>query len=149
MNLEGAAASLLEQFPDGLRSELQRQEQSLERFGTFAFTGFGIVLGLGVLGLLYWIFERMIANDTQVLPGILLMAFIIFSALTLAYVVRVEMLKDKRKKLGMLPAPNSLPPATTGKLLEESHYEPATSIIDHTTELLIPRTKPSDENKNS
>lgn len=147
MNLEGAAASLLGQFPDGERTDLQRRERNLERFGNFAFTGFAIVLGLGVLGLLYWIFDRMIVGDAGLLSGILLMAFIIFSALTLSYVVRVEMLEEKRKKLGRIPNP-TLPAATTGKLLEESRSEPVPSIIDHTTELLVPQTKPSDENTN-
>ncbi|MEQ1644854.1 MAG: hypothetical protein ABL959_15500, partial [Pyrinomonadaceae bacterium] len=117
MNLEGAAASLLEQFPDGQRTDLQREERNLERFGKVAFTGFGIVLFLGVLGLLYWIFDRMIVGDAGLLSGILLMAFIIFSALALTYVVWQESLKEKRAKLGRTPNP-TLPAATTGKLLE-------------------------------
>lgn len=145
MNLEGAAASLLEQFPDGVRSELQKQEARLERFGAFAFTGFGIVLAIGVLGLLYWIFDRMVAGSLQLPPGVLLMAFIIFSALALTYVVWQENLKEKRAKLGTSPNP-VLPAAATGKLLEPSRSEPVPdSIVDNTTELLVPRPKSSED----
>ncbi len=146
MNLEGAAASLLEQFPDGLRSELQKQEQSLERFGAVAFTGLGIVGGIAFIAMIYAIITKMILSGSQPVAGVLFAAFLIFAALMLAYVVWRESLKEKRQKLGVLPAANPLPAATTGKLLEESHFEPAPSIIDHTTELLVSRTKRSDEN---
>lgn len=136
MNLEGAAASLLEQFPDGQRSELQKQERNLERFGAVAFTGFGIVLLIGILGLLYWIFDKMVISEADPLAGILLMAFIVFAALTLGYVYRLEALKEKRANLGKHPNPE-LPAPTTGKLLEESKFEPVpTSVVEGTTELL-------------
>lgn len=135
MNLEGTVASLLEQFPDGARSELQKQEQKLERFGNIAFTGFAVVLGLGVLGLLYWILDKMVIGEASPLPGILLMAFIVFAALTLSYVVMNEHLKEKRAKLGKLP--DQLPAAKTGKLLDESRFEPVpTSVTEGTTQLL-------------
>ncbi len=138
MNLEGSAASFLEQFPDGVRSELQKQERNLERFGSVAFTGFGIVLGIGVLGLLYWIFDKVVLSGSDPLQGILLMAFIIFASLMLGYVVRRESLNEKRQKLGMAPVPTyPLPDASTDKLLHESTVEPVPSIVEHTTELLV------------
>lgn len=134
MNLEGSAASLLEQFPGGVRSDLQRQERNLERFGKVAFTGFGIVIGIAILGILYAILTKMILSGTQPWSGALLMAFIVFAALTLGYVLRRESLNEKRQKLGMTPAPaNSLPDPTTGKLLEESTFEPVPSVVEHTT----------------
>jgi len=140
MNLEGTVASLLEQFPDGARSELQKQERDLERFGAVAFTGFAIAVGLGILGLLYWIFTQMVLGKADPLAGILLMAFIIFAALTLTYVVTNEHLEDKRAKLGKLP--HHLSPATTGKLLDESRFEPVpTNITEGTTELLKVRKR--------
>lgn len=140
MNLEGTVASLLEQFPDGARSELQKQERNLERFGAVAFTGFAIAVGLGILGLLYWIFTRMVLGKADPLAGILLMAFILFAALTLSYVVMNEHLKEKRAKLGKLP--DRLPAAKTSKLLDESRFEPiTTSVTEGTTELLKVRKR--------
>ena len=142
VNLEGTTASLLEQFPDGTRSDLQRKEQSLDRFGSVAFTGFGIVIGVGLLWLLYYIFERMVLSGKQPVPGILLIAFIIFAGLSLGYVFWREHLSEKRSKLGKSPNAE-LPTATTGKLLEEPTFEPVPSVVEHTTELLtkIPRSR--------
>ncbi len=68
------------------------------------------------------------------------MAFIIFAALTLSYVVMNEHLKEKRAKLGELP--DQLPAAKTGKLLDESRFEPiTTSVTEGTTELLKVRKR--------
>ncbi len=146
MNLEGSAASLLEQFPDGTRSDLKRQERNLERFGSIVFTGFGIMVCIFVIVLLYAILTNMILSGTQPFFGALAMAFIIFAALTLTYVIRRESLNEKRQKLGVLPDTNSLPGATTGKLLEGSTIEPVPSVVEHTTELLT-RNKAKDPNR--
>jgi|CXWL01.1.fsa_nt_gi ABC-type transport system involved in cytochrome bd biosynthesis fused ATPase/permease subunit len=132
MNLEGSAASLLEQFPDGTHSDLKRQERNLERFGSIAFGGFGVVIVLAVCGMIYWIVTKAIISGDSPLAGILLVAFIIFAALTLAYVILRESLNEKRAKLGVSAKPD-LPAATTGKLLRESTIEPAPSIIENTT----------------
>lgn len=135
MNLEGTAASVLEQFPDGSRSDLQRQERNLERFGKVAFTGFGIVIGVAVLGMLYTVLDRFILSGDSPVTGIIFIAFAIFAALSLGYVIWRESLNEKRAKLGV-PANAELPTATTGKLLEESKFEPVPSVVEGTTELL-------------
>ena len=139
MNLESTAASLSEQFPDRERYELTKREQQLERFGQFAFGGFGIVLLIGIAGLIYTILTKMVLVGQQPLAGILLIAFIIFAALTLAYVVFAEDLKDRRKR-GRAEAgqgPSELQePAVTSRLLEEREFIPAGSVTEKTTDLL-------------
>ncbi|MFN0139852.1 MAG: hypothetical protein ACKVQW_07160 [Pyrinomonadaceae bacterium] len=137
MNLEGSAASLLEQFPDGSRSELQRQEKLLERFGNIAFTGFGLVIFLAICGMIYWIITKTIMSGEQPLAGILLIAFLVFAALSLGYVIRRESLNEQRAKLANTPAPpTDFPGATTRKLVNESTIEPVPSVVENTTELL-------------
>lgn len=150
MYIEGSSASLLEQFPDGTSSDLKRQERNLERFGAVAFTGFGVVIGVAILAMLYAILTNMILNGNEPLAGIMLMAFIIFAALTLAYVIRRESLNEKRQKLGVSPTTNSLPDPATGKLLNESTIEPVPSVVEDTTKLLqINRPKDGRSNDQS
>lgn len=139
INLEATAASVLAQFPDGANSDLQRQERNLERFGSIAFGGFGVVIVLAVCGLIYWVASKSIMSGDSPLAGALLVAFLVFATLTLAYVILRESLNEKRQKLGVEPKANSLPAATTGKLLEESHLDPVRvpSVVEDTTALLI------------
>src|SRR6185503_10855001 len=87
MNLEPAAKSLLEQYPPGTSPDLDRREQRIETFGQIAFTGFMIVIGLAVLGLIYVILDKMVFSGDNALAGILLLNLIIFAMLTLAWVV--------------------------------------------------------------
>ena len=139
MNLESTASSLREQYPDSERYELTKREQRLERFGQFAFGGFGIVLLIAIGGLIYTIFTKMVLTGQQPLAGILLSAFIVFAALTLAYVVFAEDLKDKRKRgrAEAIGGPDELrSPAVTGRLLEEREFVPAASVTENTTDLL-------------
>ena len=138
MNLESTAASLLEQFPGGNVTDLARSERRLERFGQFAFGGFGIVLLIAIGGLVYTIFTRMVLSGQQPLAGLVLMAFLIFAAMALTYVAFAEDLKEKRKKrVGHPAAPPVLDAAVvTGRLLEEQEFVPAVSVTENTTDLL-------------
>jgi hypothetical protein len=136
MNLEPAAQSLLEQFPAGERPDLARREQRLERFGQVAFGGFGIVLLIAVVGIIYTIFTKMILVGEQPWAGALLIAFIIFAVLTLTYVVFAEDLKEKRKKTAPAEPRELEGPRTTGRLLDESRFEPAPTVTEQTTDLL-------------
>ncbi len=139
MNLEPAAQSLLEHFPAGDRADLDRRERRVEKFGQVAFTGFMIVVGLAVLGIIYAILDRMVFSGDQPLYGILLMAFIVFALLTLVYVGFKEDLKEKRMKAGRAttpPPPELEMPAVTARLLEEKEFEPIPAVTESTTELL-------------
>jgi hypothetical protein len=136
MNLELSASSLLEQYPDGQRSELQKQERSLEAFGTLAFGGLGVIIGLSICGFIYLIVTRMILSGTQPVAGVLFALFLIFAGLSLAYVFRTEALKDKRRKIAPAPGSiNELPPITT-ELLNPSDLTPVPSVTEDTTRLL-------------
>ena len=136
MNLESAAASLLEQYPDGSHAEMKRQERALERFGKVAFTGFAVALFLGVIAICYTIINKMILSDTQPLAGGLFLAFVIFSALGLAYVIWNESLKEKRAKLNQ---PRELPPPIPNLELpapDTNDLIPVPSVVEDTTKLL-------------
>lgn len=65
MNLEQTAASMREQFPNAQPVDLQRQEKLLEKFRKVAFGGFGVVVVLVFLGLIYIILDRMIFSGIQ------------------------------------------------------------------------------------
>src|SRR5688572_4391541 len=79
MNLELSASSLLEQYPDRQRFDLQKQERSLEAFGNLAFGGLGVIVGLSICGFIYLIVTRMILSGTQPVAGVLFALFLIFA----------------------------------------------------------------------
>ena len=145
MNLEGSAAALLEQFPDGTRSDLQRQERNLERFGTFAFRGLGVVGGIGIIAMIYVIVTKMVLSGTQPLGGILFATFLLFAAMMLTYVIWLESLKDKRKKLGTATEAQLNLPSETAKLLDRSTNEPVPSVVEGTTDLLTVESRIKDQ----
>ena|SRR5687768_2218320 len=136
LNLEQTAVSVREQSGEEGPAELSRQEKALQKFGTVAFTGFGIVIGISVLGIIYAIVANMILNGSQPLYGIILIAFIVFAALTLGYVFWNESLEEKRTKLRSTSPIKEVETATTADLLEESSFEPISSVIEHTTSRL-------------
>jgi len=137
MNLEQTTSALLEQFPARKSVEIDRAERRLERFGQIAFGGFGIVLGIAILGIIYTIVTKMILSGDQPLAGVLLVLFLIFAALTLTYVVFAEDLKEKRKAMMKNPTAAEQPAdADTGKLLSEPAATPVASVIEDTTDLL-------------
>lgn len=136
MNLEQTASSMLEQYPTGKRLDLQKQERILERFGSIAFTGFGVVIVIAVLGIIYAIVTKMILNGTQPLSGILLVAFIVFAGLSLGYVFWREALDEKKQKIESAPGLHLEPHASDEKLLSEPTFESVPSVTENTTELL-------------
>jgi ABC-type bacteriocin/lantibiotic exporter with double-glycine peptidase domain len=133
LNLEPSALSVLEQKPGGGRAAIRRQERNLERFGTIAFTGLAIAIVLGVLAMMYAILDRFVFSGDNPLIGVLLMAFLLFAMLALAYVFWREHLNDKRKTLQSTPAAHSLPTPPTGKLLNESTIDLVPSVVEETT----------------
>ena len=138
MNLAGTEAAVREQFPEGGVPDMDREEQRLERFGNVAFTGLGVVLGIGVFGILYWIFQKMVISEAQVLPGVLLMAFIVFASLSLGYVIWNEILKDKRQKLEKERARSLRSPSEMPQLPPTTLPKASVSVVEHTTDLLEP-----------
>ena len=140
MNLEQTALSVREQSGDEAPTDLSRQEQALQKFGTVAFTGFGIVIGVAILGMIYAIVANMIVNGHRPLYGVILIAFIVFAGLSLGYVIWNESLQGKREKLKSLPANKGSTSIPTANLLEESTIEPVPSVTEHTTAKLTTPT---------
>jgi hypothetical protein len=138
MNLEQTAAGLLEQFPTGSGSSIAKAEVRLERFGRIAFGGLGIVLVVAVLGIVYAIIRNFIIAGDQPLVGVILAFFVIFAALTLAWVVMNEDLKDKRKKRGLSvdSLDSTLAQHDTNKLLTQPADAAVNSVTENTTNLL-------------
>jgi hypothetical protein len=135
LNLEQTANSLLQQFPNAEYADLQKSEKMLERFGNVVFTGFGLAILAGVLGLIYWILTNMDAKQPAV--GILLIFFLVFAVLSLCYVFAAETLKEKRKKISPRLGPQQTPDLVTPKrLADDAYFHPAESVVEDTTELL-------------
>lgn len=144
MNLEQTSQSMLQQFPSAERAILLKREKMLEKFGGFAFAGFGIVLLLAVSSIIYLIITRVVLGGKTPLEqfgGILLVLFMVFASLALAYVGFSEDLKDRKLKL--LPTlENELSgKQDTAKLLDEKLFEPVPSVIETTTDLVPVKNK--------
>jgi putative copper export protein len=136
MNLEQTTISLLEQFPTAQRTNLQKQEQMLEKFGQIAFGGFGLVVFAGIGAIIYTILTEMVLTGTNFWGGILFITLILFAGLSLAYVIFAESLKDKKKKLNSQAEVKGLEMPESQLLQGEGSFEPAISITENTTEPL-------------
>ena len=141
LNLEKAAESMLEQLPSASSANLLKRERMLEKFGTIAWGGFGTVILIAVGGIIYAIITGMILSGKQPWAGVLLVAFIVFAALSLAYVFLNESLMEKKQKLKSLGANELIETKNTANLLEEKPVEPAASVTENSTELLLVENK--------
>jgi hypothetical protein len=141
LNLEKSSESLLEQIPNAQNANLIKQSQLVEKFGNFALGGLGLVILTAISAIIYGIFSKMILTGANVLVGILLIAFLIFAALSLIFVIFNESIKEKKAKTN--PALKSELPEKQerAKLLEEKHFEPAASVTENSTELLFVENK--------
>jgi DNA integrity scanning protein DisA with diadenylate cyclase activity len=135
LNLEKSAESLLEQIPTAQSAKLLKHQRNLEKFGNIAFGGFGLVLLTGICAIIYVIFIKMILTGTNIFAGILLIAFMIFAALTLLYVVFNEDLKERKQKLNPTLKNELSEKQNTAKLLEEKLFSPIQSVTENSTEL--------------
>jgi hypothetical protein len=133
MNLEQIATALISQKPENPVEILEAEATRLERFGNIAFAGFAAVIALGIAGLIFVIITRMILSGTQPFTGALLAAFIVFAALSLAYVFWRESLKDKRAGLVKRGRANLARPEGAELQLNSATFQPAASITERTT----------------
>jgi len=142
LNLEKTAETLLEQIPSAESAKLLKRERNLQKFGNVAFGGFGLVLLIAICAIIYLIITKVILSGNSVFGGIMLIAFIIFAALSLAYVAFNEDLKERKQKANP-NLKNELPEKLeTGKLLEEKPFEPIPqSVTENTTDLLYAEQK--------
>ncbi len=124
------------QFPNAEYADLQRKERMLERFGRVAFTGFGLVIGAGIIGIIYTILSKFVFSGNQPVAGLLLIAFLIFAGLSLAYVIFAESLKEKRNKLNPRLNARTSELVQPNQLADNRAFQPAVSVTEETTELL-------------
>lgn len=141
LNLEQTALSLLEQIPSAESAGLLKRQRNLEKFGNIAFGGFGLVLLTAISAIIYFIINKMILSGANVFFGILLIAFIIFAALSLVFVIFNEDLKERKQKSNPALTNELSEKRDTGKLLEEKPFEPIPSVTESTTELLYAEKK--------
>ena len=137
MNLVEITASYLQQFPHGSVPDIRKQERALERFGQVAFGGFAIAILAGISAIIYLIVTRMILSGENFWFGVLLTFFIVFAALSLAYVFLQESLNEKKSKLGSPAASEARVPEQLGQPV----FQPAASVVEDTTELLHAENK--------
>lgn len=135
LNLEKSAESLLEQIPSAESAKLLKKQRNLEKFGNIAFGGFGVVLLIAILSIIYWIITTVILTGDSVFGGIMLIAFLVFAALTLTYVAFNEDLKERKQKMNPVLKNELSEKQDTAKLLEEKPFEPIPSVTENSTEL--------------
>lgn len=136
-NLERTAESLAEQLSGDPALGLRGNEKALEKFGSVVFTGFGVAVAAGILGLIYIVLTRMVLSGAQPVSGLFLAAFLVFAGLSLAFVFWRESLKNQPSLTR--PVPRNLPdnPVTLRQLGDAAAFEPAQSVTEPTTELLM------------
>lgn len=141
MNLVEITASYLQQFPHGSVPDIRKQERALERFGQVAFGGFAIAILAGISAIIYLIVTRMILSGENFWFGVLLTFFIVFAALSLAYVFLQESLNEKKSKLGARASSPAASEARVPEQLGQPVFQPAASVVEDTTELLHAENK--------
>ena len=141
LNLEKSAESLLEQMPTAQSANLLKNEKLIERFGSFALGGLGVVILFGITILIYTIIEKFLVSGTNVYFAVLLIAFIIFAFLSLIFVFFNETLKERKAKINPTIKNELDEKKDTAKLLEEKFFEPAASVTEDSTELLYIENK--------
>lgn len=141
LNLEKTAESMLEQIPSAESAELLKRQKNLEKFGNIVFGGFGIVLLIGIIAIIYLIITKVILSGNSVFGGIMLIAFIIFAALSLGYVAFNEELKERKQKMNPTLQNELAESRNTAKLLEQKPFEPISSVTENSTELLFVENK--------
>lgn len=141
LNLEKTAESMLEQIPSAESAKLLKREKNLEKFGNIALGGFGIALLTGIIAIIYLIITKVILSGNSVFGGIILIAFIVFAALSLAYVAFNEDLKERKQKANPTLKNELAEKKDTAKLLEEKPFEPIGSVTENSTELIFVENK--------
>jgi uncharacterized membrane protein YvbJ len=138
MNLEKTAETLIEQFPTDESANLLKHTKLLEGFGNIAVGGLATVLLVGISMLIFIIFKKFIdsGQTDKIIFGVFLTSLIIFSALTLAYVLFNKVLTENKAKTN--PVLNKeFEKQDTSKLLVDKPFEPIPSITEKTTDLLF------------
>jgi hypothetical protein len=136
LNLKKTAESLAEQR-GGEVSSHDRSVAALERFGGIVFTGLGISVAAGIIGLLYVIITRMIISGSQPIAGAVLAAFVLFAGLALAFVGWREALADNERRRTRSRRADAIDEGGGEPMgLGEPTFEPVPSVVENTTRRL-------------
>ena len=130
LNLETVSESLSTQLLGG---DVEPGDRRLELFGNIAFGGFGIIVLFGIAALIYTVLDETVFQGKDLFFGIGLSLFLVFAAMTLAYVVMNESRKQKQAKRKQNP---ELTSPDTAKLIVDRPFESMPSVVDDTTDLL-------------
>jgi hypothetical protein len=130
-----------EQNPDNRFLILQKRKELFDKLGVFALVCFG---SIGISYLFYKIiYYKMILLGESVLFGSAAVAFIIFGLLAVFFFNYPKFFMDEKLaelKEKALEAEKNQIGADTRKLLNESHFEPA-SVTENSTRLLAVEQK--------
>lgn len=142
LNLEKSVESLLEQIPSAESANILKYKRNLDRFGTFALGGLSITVVAAVAYFIWHVIERFLLSGTNVFAALIISIFFIFGILSVIFVVLNEAAKEKKSNTE-LKYNESAPKngEETAKLLKETSFQPVTSVVESSTELLLTENK--------
>jgi hypothetical protein len=91
--------------------------------------------------LIYTVIQKYLVGGTNIYFAVLIVGFIVFAVLSLIFVVFNEDLKEKKAKLNPILKHELAEQKDTAKLLEEKPFEPAASVTENSTELLLVKNR--------
>jgi hypothetical protein len=139
LGLEKIAQSLAEQAPTRLDEGLQKRQRKIERWLFITFLGGFTPL---ILVIVWLIIYNLIILEGDVLKGLLFLSMVLGPAVALLLLFYRESLrKALAERQRSRQALSQTEPTT--KALPESHFEPISSITEHTTEILVAKNKGS------
>lgn len=137
LGLQKIAQSLSEQIPTRLHKSLQQRKEKFEKLGVVALS----IFGAGVLiPILYSVFYKMMWTQGKVLAGLGLVALILVLACGLLSTIlfaKANELKETAANPNLNGPPEMKPTENTKELLNEGAPQPAFSVAERTTELLL------------
>lgn len=137
LNLEQTGLSLAQQLPAAeLENKLHRRERQVERWLIIAGVS---AISILVLGVLWGVIYKIIIIKGDVVEGLGFLAFILGVVLFAILALYRDSLRKASKR--QLPEATTKPAANTAELLNESHFEPISSVTERTTELLATKKK--------
>lgn len=138
LSLEKAIQSLAEQLPEReLDKNLRERQERIDRLITIVG---GSAVAIVLAGVFWGIIYGIMIVKGQVIPGLLMLAFIIGMVIAgLLTLYRDSLNKAAGKRRSSQPA---LPEARTAEL--EAHLEPVPSVTERTTELLTTDKRDAD-----
>jgi len=137
LGLQKIAQSLSDQLPTRLDKSLQQRKEKFEKLGVAALSIFGAGVSIPIL---YSIFYKMMWTQGKVLAGLGLLALILVMACGLLSTILFAKANELKETPANPNPPKPLemnPTEDTKELLSEGAPQPAFSVAERTTELLL------------